>query len=800
MSSSQPSSAPSASPSLSAADDDIGNLLKSVTVSSPTKGDSIKSSGLSGEYQLFAKGGSNFNPKHVNIVYFSDLLFRNSCCGFIGSRKQGFCLKNKRECNIASHATSKFNPIEKNFYICRTSTSDSAWCDFTTSSSNLKVINPDLDSLASTYQSLSAWKAIFANSNSIDMNENVQDVSRSIAFMTRPVTRSNLRTPAAKFRADSRSRTLFEDADENPIKSEELSVIKPESSISIEDRNEWNAILPASLTSFFENLVLDVENLCAADNKIKNSVPEFMSFVSRDLTDVVSSLAGLKQSIGTDHQGSYPDLWSAISEFDENLNGIDFKNLEELATGSSFELTVLNEKFQRNSEHWMSLGKNWLPLIQQHSTSISLLKSKIEQLVANVPDNPTSPSLDFLLQNPSKPATSINPISNSSSLQQDQHSSTIPATTLALIKSLEAKVHELEIKVASNSAHSSGPSSAPPHHSPSSHPVNSLGFTGVTYKQYYFANPFEVKTWMKDNMTHPSHGLFVDLVSFSEFFGRDSYTERGQTLNELYMTNKIGYQTMADAVVASSFSNVLPGAYARVPSSSTSSSSSTCDMASQKELPGLSSYDKWDGMDGRTGRRWWIIDETRKTEQQIDGWIRSQLQGPAQLLAKDLLMDSYSMSDALYTFISTSFADTRSSNKFSDEQCWVLTSSFVKRIFQELGYVRVMARDSVNISDPWSTSATFLFATLRAHVIMQEFMRLSIKDHPSISSEMVKFVCYAQPAQGASALLSRMSATEALQRSDQSNISKLEGRTKKLEAWKSESDKLLAKLKTKAGL
>jgi hypothetical protein len=61
-------------------------------------------------------------------------------------------------------------------------------------------------------------------------------------------------------------------------------------------------------------------------------------------------------------------------------------------------------------------------------------------------------------------------------------------------------------------------------------------------------------------------------------------------------------------------------------------------------------------------------------------------------------------------------------------------------------------------------------------------MHLSIKDRPSVSKEMVKFVCYTQPVQGASALLSHTSATEALQHSDQSNISKLEGHAKKLEA------------------
>ena len=78
-------------------------------------------------------------------------------------------------------------------------------------------------------------------------------------------------------------------------------------------------------------------------------------------------------------------------------------------------------------------------------------------------------------------------------------------------------------------------------------------------------------------------------------------------------------------------------------------------MLSQPELPGLPTFSKWDNRDGNNGRRFWIRSETRKTEQQLDGCIRSQLSGPAQMLAKDLLMDSYSMSEALYTFISTSW-------------------------------------------------------------------------------------------------------------------------------------------------
>jgi hypothetical protein len=53
------------------------------------------------------------------------------------------------------------------------------------------------------------------------------------------------------------------------------------------------------------------------------------------------------------------------------------------------------------------------------------------------------------------------------------------------------------------------------------------------------------------------------MVSFTQFFGGDSYIKHNVTLNKLYMSNKIGYQTMVDAYVATSFENVLPAAYGR---------------------------------------------------------------------------------------------------------------------------------------------------------------------------------------------------------------------------------------------
>lgn len=83
---------------------------------------------------------------------------------------------------------------------------------------------------------------------------------------------------------------------------------------------------------------------------------------------------------------------------------------------------------------------------------------------------------------------------------------------------------------------------------------------------------------------------------------------------------------------------------------------------------------------------------------------------------------------------------------------------------------------------------------------MHGFMRLDIKDHPSISSEMVKFICYSQLSHDNADVLARLSSAETLMRTNQSSIAKLDARLKKLEAHRVGSNKLLKKLKEHANL
>ena len=237
--------------------------------------------------------------------------------------------------------------------------------------------------------------------------------------------------------------------------------------------------------------------------------------------------------------------------------------------------------------------------------------------------------------------------------------------------------------------------------------LENLGFKGVTYKHFYFEDPINVENSMIANMNHPSHGFFVDIVSFIECFGNGSYIERNKTLNELYMSNKIGYGTKADSIMGTSFNNILPTLYGKC-----STGSSKVYVTAQVELSGMKTFEKWDVRNGISGRKYWIKDETRKTEIQFDNWIRTQLTVPAQVLACDLLNDSHTMSHDLYIFISTPYEYTMHSGKSDSNQAWKLTSSYAKQIFTEIGHSRVSARDDINTNAPWSSGANILFATL----------------------------------------------------------------------------------------
>ena len=762
------------------ANDDILNALKSNT-SSPLAGNTTATS-FTGKF--LSQGGGMVDPdicsKQVNVTCLHKYSSSPLCLGLIGIHKNSFCLKPKSACRVSSHTLSSFEPDLDHFYINKNQNGDSAWCDFKLHKNLgdvLKLQGIDMNDR----KSLEDWKFIFSSSSSLQ-HEPPSEIERAIQFMKDPPKVAlSMKTPAKK-----KSQKVVTSDEKIMIDMARIEANAALLLITQSEKDDWSTTVPQDLITYIETLSDTTKKLISEFSDMHVSIEELPTLedLSSDFTDISSALIGLKTSLGNNTIGLYPDIWTAINEIESanseiNLNVTDeiTRSQKELASKLTSCQTVLHSYGQR----WAALGQNWLPLLSKHEQDIDLLKSQ------------SSSSLD------------MDSLLNTGLSSKRQHSTATNVSTptinevklLERVDALEVRLQQMEERNADNKSVTFHPTMDSP---TPRRDAFGFGSAGVSFKQYYFANENEVKVWMKKNLSTPSHGLFVDLVSFTQFFGDDAYVERNVSLNDLYISNKIGYQTMADAYVATSFENVLPAAYGRNAASTSNKSTSNVDMSSQLELPGLPSFAKWDHTDGGTGRKYWIVKECRKTGIQIDGMIRAQLDGAPQLLAKDLLTDSISMSEALFNFISTSYQDTYNSGRFDTDQAWQLTCKFVKRIFVELGDVRITARAGIHINDPWTSAAKFLFATLRAHEVMHSFMRLDIKNHPSISSEIVKFICYSQPATDTSEVLSRLSSAESMQRTQQSNLSKLDLKAKKVDTWKAETEKLLKKLKDKADI
>lgn len=76
-----------------------------------------------------------------------------------------------------------------------------------------------------------------------------------------------------------------------------------------------------------------------------------------------------------------------------------------------------------------------------------------------------------------------------------------------------------------------------------------------------------------------------------------------------------------------------------------------------------------------------------------------------------------------------------------------MTSVCVRRIFEELYSERVVARDIYDQKDPDFTTAKYLWATWKAHAVMEHYLRHQFYEHPAISAVLARHLAdnYVKP-------------------------------------------------------
>ena len=96
-------------------------------------------------------------------------------------------------------------------------------------------------------------------------------------------------------------------------------------------------------------------------------------------------------------------------------------------------------------------------------------------------------------------------------------------------------------------------------------------------------------------------------------------------------------------------------------------------------------------------------------------------------------------------FITRWYLQLHAAKVYDAESCWDLVCECVSRIFDEIHLVRASARDAYIQTDAATTCDTYIWATLRAHEVMDKFVLARFDDHPSMASVITKFAVKHSP-------------------------------------------------------
>jgi hypothetical protein len=246
-----------------------------------------------------------------------------------------------------------------------------------------------------------------------------------------------------------------------------------------------------------------------------------------------------------------------------------------------------------------------------------------------------------------------------------------------------------------------------------------------------------VETWIKTDLPNQCYGLFVDAVSLLDFFSCIGHVDADKTFAAFHSQQKTGFTSMYEARVAASIQNVFPMVFGR---------SSSSGMDDSEYIPAIQDPAKWDN--GVTGIKHQITRGMADVEYQLESAIDTVL-GPypeARQIAKECLFKSKQFVTDLCHFISTDFNKWRIRGH-GQKDAWQMTAVSVRRVFEEIHSERVVARDIYDYKDSTFSSAKFLWATWKAHQVMDRYIKHQFYEHPSIAAVLARHLAdnYVKP-------------------------------------------------------
>jgi hypothetical protein len=129
----------------------------------------------------------------------------------------------------------------------------------------------------------------------------------------------------------------------------------------------------------------------------------------------------------------------------------------------------------------------------------------------------------------------------------------------------------------------------------------------------------------------------------------------------------------------------------------------------------------------------------------------------ARQLAIDCVTASKRFAIDLISFMSQEYA-TWQQRGFPKKEAWRIVCQIVRRIFEDLQSARISARNVQDLEDVDFTTASFLYATLKCHEIMEGYVKHQFHAHPHVSSVITRHLAanFVKPEQSQEAQIAAL--------------------------------------------